>query len=88
MVWSSKKKQEKIALNLRLAALRSTCWWEWVESESNCSDGGSRVGLACPVAKALGIVLTEKQFPDLPDNFMRLQPNEWLAFWDKHSEQG
>ena len=73
------------ALHLRLAALNTTCWWEWVESEANCSDGGSRVGLTCPVAKALGIVLTEKQFPELPINFMHLHPNEWYAFWDRHS---
>ena len=39
------------ALHLQLASLRSSAWWEWVESESSCSDGGSRVGITCPVAK-------------------------------------
>ena len=48
------------------------------------------VNLACPVAKALGILFTEKQFPEvteLPDNFVRLHPNECLTFRDTHSEK-
>ena len=51
------------AIHLRLAALKASIWWEWVESESNCSDGGSRVGVTCPLAKKLGITL--KEIPSL-----------------------
>ena len=43
------------ALHLQMARLNSCIWWEWVESESNCSDGGSRVGVCCPLARQLGI---------------------------------
>ena len=70
------------ALHLRLASLNCTSWWEWVESESNCSDGGSRVGVACPVAEALGIPLVEHEFPQLPENFLRMQPEAWETFWE------
>ena len=68
------------ALHLRIAALNATCWWEWVESESDCSDGGSRVGLTCPVAKALGIVLTERQFPVLPATSCGCNPKSGVRF--------
>ena len=73
------------ALHLQLAALRSSAWWEWVESESNCSDGGSRVGVTCPVAKSLGITLKEIQFPAIPNHFMRMTPLEWARFWEEQS---
>ena len=69
------------ALHLKLARLNATCWWEWVESESNCSDGGSRVGICCPLAASLGIPLVEVPFPCLPGNFMSMSPAEWDKFW-------
>jgi hypothetical protein len=69
------------ALHLQLARLNSTIWWEWVESESNCSDGGSRVGICCPLAAQLGIELVVKPFPELPVDFMRLDPRGWEHFW-------
>ena len=71
------------ALHLQLASLRSSVWWEWVESESNCSDGGSREGISCPIAKELGITLKEVDFPDIPAHFMRMTPLEWSKFWEK-----
>ena len=70
------------ALHLRLAALQSSCWWEWVQSESNCSDGGSRVGLDCPLAQKLGIRLEEVAFPPLPAHFMKMKPQQWKEFWE------
>ena len=50
------------ALHLRLASLNMTCWWEWVASESSCSNGGSRVGVCCPLARELGIPLASFSF--------------------------
>lgn len=73
------------ALHLQLARLNSAIWWEWVESESNCSDGGSRVGICCPLAAQLGIELVERPFPLLPDNFMRLDPKGWESFWNTNT---
>ena len=73
------------ALHLQLARLNSTIWWEWVESESNCSDGGSRVGICCPLAEQLGIQLVERHFPVLPHNFLRLNPRGWEQFWDENT---
>ena len=69
------------ALHLRMAKLKVRSWWEWVESESNCSDGGSRVGVLCPVAAALGIPLVEHPFPFLPVGFMTMMPEEWDRWW-------
>ena len=69
------------ALHLRMAKLRVRGWWEWVESESNCSDGGSRVGITCPLAKQLGIPLVEVPFPFIPPNFEFLDPEEWERWW-------
>ena len=73
------------ALHLRLAELKASVWWEWVESESNCSDGGSRVGITCPVASGLGITLEEIPFPPIPLEFMRMSPSEWARFWKEES---
>ena len=75
------------ALHLRLASLRSVAWWEWVESESNCSDGGSRIGATCPLAKSLGISLRDIEFPEIPYNFMRMSPADWASFWATQSKQ-
>ena len=75
------------ALHLQLASLRSSAWWEWVESESNCSDGGSRVGITCPIARELGITLREVPFPSIPNNFMRMSPSEWACFWEEQSNR-
>ena len=71
------------AMHLRLAQLNATCWWEWVASESNCSDGGSREGITCPMSRKLGITLVSKQFPVLPREFTQLKPHDWETFWEK-----
>ena len=47
-----------LAFELRLVSLRSTCWIEHVNSHANCSDGGTRIGVSCPVAAKLGVALT------------------------------
>ena len=71
------------AMHLRLVNLNATCWWEWVASESNCSDGGSREGVTCPMARKLGISLVRKQFPDLPEGFTQMKPSEWENYWER-----
>ena len=38
------------ALHLRLARLNTTCWWEWVESESNCSGRQKQSGRVLPIS--------------------------------------
>ena len=43
--------------------LRCCPWWEHVESAANVADGGSRVGVSCPVAKRLGITLQWQSWP-------------------------
>ena len=75
------------AIHLRMARLNITAWWEWVESESNCSDGGSRVGVSCPLAKELGIPLVELPFPTVPRNYLRMQPQEWEDWWKTQTEE-
>ena len=69
------------AMHLRLAALNTSCWWEWVASESNCSDGGSREGITCPMAQSLGIPLVARHFPPFPNDFMKMKPKEWETYW-------
>ena len=69
------------ALHLQLAKLNATVWWEWVESESNCSDGGSRVGTCCPLASMLGIPLVDSAFPGFPADFWTMSPRDWEQFW-------
>ena len=68
------------ALHLQLAKLNATVWWEWVESESNCSDGGSRVGVFCPLAKMLRIPLVDCAFPEFPADFWTMSPRDWERF--------
>ena len=43
-----------------MAKLKAFTWFEYVASASNCSDGGSRDGVHCKLAKKLGIELTCK----------------------------
>ena len=73
------------AFHLSLAHLGSTAWFEHVESGANPSDGGSRAGAACPVAKRLNVVLLEHQFPPWPGNVLHASPQDWLAFLNSAS---
>ena len=73
------------ALHLRIATLQITPWWEWVESDSNCSDGGSRIGITCPLARELGIHMSQMPFPRLPDDFLSSNPSDWVEFWEEQS---
>ena len=73
------------ALHLRMTMLNTSCWWDWVESEFNCSDGGSRVGVCCPLAKMLNIELVEIPFPNFPTNFLNLGPLGWSNYWKEQT---
>ena len=67
------------SFHLKLASLRSSAWFEHVESKANLSDGGSRVGIDCPEARAAGIPLTFRDFPDeWPRNVLTAPPEVWL----------
>jgi hypothetical protein len=69
------------ALHLRMANMRSSVWWDYVNTHSNVADGGSRVGVSCEVAKSLGIKLKAIPFPALPRDFTRAFPSDWKDFW-------
>lgn len=58
---------------------------EWVESEYNCSDAGSREGVTWPLAHSLGVELWEVQFPNIPLHFMRMSVSDWKSFGEEQS---
>ena len=64
-----------------LAAFRIEAWFDYVETESNCADGGSRDGLDDPWAASLGIPLRPLPPLTLPADFPRSQPSVWEAWW-------
>jgi hypothetical protein len=57
------------ALHLQLAPLNSTIWWEGVESEPDCFDGGGRVGICGPLPRQLSIQLRNAHFRNSPNIF-------------------
>jgi len=67
------------AIQLKSTELRLSTWWEYVQSQSNCSDGGSRVGVTCRLARKLGIVLQQRPFPTLPD-WRAAELQDWMRF--------
>ena len=69
------------ALQRRITKLRTDVWWEYVPSQSNLSDGGSRVGTACEMAAQARIPLTEVQFVFPPASFPYVSPTDWDKWW-------
>ena len=69
------------ALHRKLTMLKADFWWEYVASASNISDGGSRVGTECKMAKEVGIHLSLVQFPFPPQNFPHCTPHQWDEWW-------
>ena len=68
------------AFHLCSAKLSLTNWFEHVDSHANPSDGGSREGVTCPIAKELGFTLQEVPFPALwPDDVLAVRPLDWPA---------
>ena len=70
-----------LAVHRRQTQLSAQFWWEYVNTKSNCSDGGSRDGVTCAMARALGIPLRHIAFPALPAGFPRTKPTNWDLFW-------
>ena len=65
-------------LHLLLLHTNCTPWWEYVDSRANPADGGTRIGLTCPIAAALGFQLQERCFPTWPESAERMMPSQWL----------
>jgi len=69
------------ALCMRTLALETTVWFEYVESEANIADGGSRCGVECPVSREAGIHLREVPCPKLPTAWNHKA--DWSEFWSQ-----
>ena len=50
---------------LRVAGLKATVWWEYVDSNANLSDGPSRDGISDPICKSLGIPVLQYDWPSI-----------------------
>ena len=61
-------------------------WMDFVESESNSSDGGSRVGITDSLAKDLGVQLIQLELPPLPKGFPYCKPSVWTSWWARIEE--
>ena len=57
--------------HLHACKLQMRVWIEYVNTLSNCSDGGSREGISCKLALQLGIPLRQIPCPLLHDSFPR-----------------
>ena len=55
-------------------------WYDYVESGSNFTDGGSRIGLGGPLANKYGEPLAEMAFT-LPDSYPHSTPSQWREWW-------
>ena len=69
--------------HLGLARRSVWAWFEFVDSASNPTDGGSREGVSCPLAKEMGIPLRWVLFPSMPQAFPRPSPASWLTWWSR-----
>jgi hypothetical protein len=67
------------ATHIALARLGISVRFKYVASKSNCSDGGSRVGVSCSTARTLGVKLTKVKFPDLP-RWDRVSFDGWMEY--------
>jgi hypothetical protein len=57
--------------HVHAARLQIRSWIEYVNTLSNCSDGGSREGVSCKLAQRLGIPLRYIACPIVHDFFPR-----------------
>ena len=56
-------------------------WYDYVESESNFTDGGSRIGIECPLAAEYDVPLIEIKNFTLPASFPHSTPSQWREWW-------
>ena len=61
-------------------------WWDYVESASNVSDGGSRVGLQDLDAPKLGVKLLNITDFSFPEDFPGSSPRQWDEWWHRADE--
>ena len=68
------------AVTLASVALNIKTWYEHVDSNANCADGGSREGVSDPVAARLGIELRWAEDPGWPVDLRALSSERWCEF--------
>jgi len=56
-------------------------WVDYVESESNLTDGGSRTGANDPMAAGYGVHLKDIKDFSLPEGFPQASPDAWHEWW-------
>jgi len=61
--------------------LRVKGWVDYVPSESNLTDGGSREGITDPMAAAQGVRLLDILDFTLPASFPFTSPDDWHEWW-------
>ena len=71
-----------LALHRHMSKLNFEAWWEYVPSQSNISDGGSRTeGIACQMAADAHIPLKQVEFNLPPEGFPFVSPSAWDDWW-------
>jgi hypothetical protein len=72
-----------VATSMHVGLMQHRCWaWlEYVESDSNIADGGSRVSVTCPDAAKAGFPMEQYPFLGLPQGFPRSTANQWIDWW-------
>jgi len=64
-----------------LGAFDMRAWFDYVESESNLADGGSRVGPVDVLARRMGVRLAPLPSFSLPKGFPRATTDQWSDWW-------
>ena len=63
-----------LAFHASLCRLRAVSWIEYVASQSNAADGGTRAGMTDVVARELRVPVSSGAVSGLAGIFVRLQP--------------
>ena len=61
-------------------------WFDYVESESNIADGGSRDGVVDKLAQAYHVRLAPIANFSLPPSFPATTPDQWFEWWEAVSQ--
>ena len=70
-----------LAVARRLGQLDIASWYEWVPSDSNVADGGSRVGISDPCAAKLETQLSQGIFPQNSLGLLSFSACAWDSWW-------
>ena len=68
------------AVALGTAAMGMRVWYEHVDSNASIADGGSREGVADPVAAQAGVALAWAHDPGWPADLRELPPSFWIEY--------